>query len=69
MLSLGASKPWKEAMETLTGETEMNPDALIEYFKPLMDWIREDNKKNNVKVGWSVDNFEDLCSASKSDQR
>ena len=35
MLELGSSRPWKEAMEVMTGEPKMNTDAFREYFKPL----------------------------------
>ena len=58
---LGASKPWKEAMTVMTGEPRMNTDALREYFSPLENWLKEENIKNGVKVGWDHDDEEILC--------
>jgi peptidyl-dipeptidase A len=52
MLSLGASKPWPEALETLTGEKQMDATALAEYFAPLKKWLDEQNEKNHYAVGW-----------------
>ena len=31
MLALGASKPWQEALETLTGEKQMDATAIADY--------------------------------------
>jgi peptidyl-dipeptidase A len=52
MLALGASKPWQEALRTLTGETQMDATALADYFAPLKVWLDAQNKKNNYPVGW-----------------
>jgi peptidyl-dipeptidase A len=52
MLSLGQSKPWPEALETLTGQKQMDATALADYFAPLKAWLDEQNKKNNYPVGW-----------------
>jgi peptidyl-dipeptidase A len=45
MLSLGSSMHWSEALESLTREKDVNADALLEYFKPLTDWLKEENTK------------------------
>lgn len=50
MLALGASKPWPEALEAMTGQREMDASALIDYFDPLMKWLAEQNK--GQKCGW-----------------
>jgi peptidyl-dipeptidase A len=52
MLSLGISKPWPEALETLTGEKQADASALAEYFAPLKKWLDEQNEKNHYPVGW-----------------
>jgi peptidyl-dipeptidase A len=52
MLSLGQSKPWPEALETLTGQREIDASALADYFAPLKTWLDAQNKKNNYPVGW-----------------
>lgn len=52
MLSLGSSKPWPDAMEVLTGQRKMDAGPLIEYFKPLSDFLYKYNKENNIPTGW-----------------
>lgn len=54
MLELGSSRPWPEAMEVLTGQREMDASALLEYFKPLSDFLEKYNKDNNVPIGWDA---------------
>ncbi|HSP35566.1 MAG TPA: M2 family metallopeptidase [Thermoanaerobaculia bacterium] len=38
-LEMGASRPWPDALEALTGERQMDATAMIDYFAPLMDWL------------------------------
>jgi peptidyl-dipeptidase A len=52
MLSMGQSKPWQEALETLTGQKQMDATALADYFAPLKTWLDEQNKANGYPVGW-----------------
>jgi peptidyl-dipeptidase A len=51
MLALGASKPWPEALEVMTGERDINADALLEYFAPLRKWLEEQNRGRTC--GWN----------------
>jgi peptidyl-dipeptidase A len=50
MLEMGASKPWPDALEELTGQREMDATAMLEYFAPLKKWLDEQNK--GMKEGW-----------------
>ncbi len=50
MMQMGASKPWPEALEAFTGTNEMDGAAVVEYFAPLMEWLKEKNKDR--KCGW-----------------
>jgi peptidyl-dipeptidase A len=52
MLAMGQSKPWPEALETLTGEKQMDASALADYFAPLKTWLDEQNKVNHYPLGW-----------------
>lgn len=52
MLELGSSRPWPDAMEKITGQRKMDASGLLEYFKPLMDWLKTTNAKNNEVIGW-----------------
>ncbi len=52
MLELGQSKPWPEALKTMTGEDRADASAMVEYFQPLLDWLKEQNKGETP--GWKV---------------
>ncbi|MGD0938785.1 MAG: M2 family metallopeptidase [Terracidiphilus sp.] len=52
MLSLGCSKPWPEALKAMTGTDKADASAIVEYFQPLMDWLKEQNK--GEKEGWTL---------------
>jgi len=50
MLSMGLSRPWPDALETLTGTRQMDASAIIDYFAPLKAWLDEQLK--GQPVGW-----------------
>ena len=52
MLSMGQSKPWQDALETLTGQKQMDATALADYFAPLKTWLDEQNKAKGYPAGW-----------------
>jgi peptidyl-dipeptidase A len=39
----GASKDWRVVLKESTGD-ELNANAMLEYFQPLMNWLKEQNK-------------------------
>jgi peptidyl-dipeptidase A len=43
MMEMGASRPWPEALEAITGQREMDASAIIDYFRPLKDWLDQQN--------------------------
>jgi peptidyl-dipeptidase A len=50
MLSMGASKPWPEALEAIGDGKSADAAALLEYFAPLSAFLKEQNK--GQKCGW-----------------
>jgi peptidyl-dipeptidase A len=50
MLSLGASKPWPDAMEACGAGRRADAAPLLEYFAPLMKWLDDANKGKSC--GW-----------------
>jgi peptidyl-dipeptidase A len=50
MLAMGASKPWPDALEAMTGQRQMDGNALLEYFKPLQGWLKQQNQ--GKQCGW-----------------
>jgi len=51
MLAVGQSRPWQETLEKLTGTRDMDASALVEYFAPLQQWLKEKNQRQ--KCGWT----------------
>ncbi|MGY0503869.1 M2 family metallopeptidase [Luteimonas sp. e5] len=51
MLSKGASQPWQQTMKELTGGETMDASAVLEYFAPLQDWLKQQNA--GKQCGWS----------------
>ena len=50
MLELGASQPWQDTLEKLTGTRQMDASAIIDYFAPLQSWLTEQNQGKSC--GW-----------------
>jgi peptidyl-dipeptidase A len=50
MLEMGASRPWPDALEALTGQRQMDASAMAEYFAPLKTWLDQQNKGKTI--GW-----------------
>jgi peptidyl-dipeptidase A len=50
MLAMGASRPWPDALEAFTGSREMSAEPMVEYFRPLLGWLRDQN--GGRQCGW-----------------
>ena len=50
MMASGQSEPWQDALEKLTGTREMDATAIIDYFQPLMGYLKEQNEGRSC--GW-----------------
>ncbi len=50
MLEMGASQPWPNALEVVTGQREMDATAILDYFAPLQAWLDEQNAGRSC--GW-----------------
>ncbi|MDE3164856.1 MAG: M2 family metallopeptidase [Acidobacteriota bacterium] len=50
MLEMGASRPWQEALEKISGTRRMDATAIRDYFAPLQKWLDEQNR--GKPVGW-----------------
>ncbi|NWU54163.1 ACE2 enzyme, partial [Dromas ardeola] len=53
LLELGRSKPWTQALESITGEKYMNAAPLLHYFEPLYKWLQKNN--SGRYIGWKTD--------------
>ena len=52
MLSKGSSQPWQQTMKELTGGEKMDASAVLEYFAPLQDWLKQQNAGQTC--GWQA---------------
>ncbi len=52
VLELGASKPWPDALEAITGTREMDAGPMLEYFAPLRGYLQAQNQRS--QCGWTV---------------
>jgi len=50
MLEAGASQPWQDTLEAMTGSPKMDATAIIDYFAPLMSYLEEQNEGRSC--GW-----------------
>lgn len=58
----GSSQPWQEVLQEVIGEGRLDGSALREYFRPLEEWLRNENLRNQEYVGWIYDG--DYCKHS-----
>jgi peptidyl-dipeptidase A len=50
MLAMGASRSWPDALQAFTGTREISAEPMVEYFRPLLGWLREQNRGR--RCGW-----------------
>jgi peptidyl-dipeptidase A len=50
MLEAGQSRPWQEILFDMTGDRDLNAEAMVEYFQPLKVWL--DRQNAGKPVGW-----------------
>ena len=50
LTAMGASRPWPDALEAVTGARRLDASALLEYFAPLAAWLDERNAGRSC--GW-----------------
>ena len=52
MLEKGSSQPWQTTLKELTGTEKMDASAVLEYFAPLQDWLKQQNEGQTC--GWQA---------------
>ena len=50
-MAMGQSVPWQDAFENLTGTRKLSGSSIVNYYKPLKDWL--DIQNENRVCGWS----------------
>ena len=49
-MAMGQSVPWQDAFENITGSRKLSGSSVMNYYKPLKDWL--DKKNENRVCGW-----------------
>ncbi|MBD9368647.1 M2 family metallopeptidase [Xanthomonas sp. XNM01] len=52
MLARGASQPWQATLKELTGSEQIDGGAVLEYFAPLQEWLKQQNQ--GKQCGWQA---------------
>ncbi|XP_048477838.1 angiotensin-converting enzyme isoform X1 [Plutella xylostella] len=47
-MALGASENWRSVLKSITGQTELSTEGILEYFDPLQKFLNEENLKMPV---------------------
>ncbi|XP_075262682.1 angiotensin-converting enzyme-related protein-like [Convolutriloba macropyga] len=55
MMRKGKSVYWRKLLKDFTGDDFPNTRAILDYYKPLEEWLDQFIKDNNVHVGWPGD--------------
>ncbi|KAK3595059.1 hypothetical protein CHS0354_043153, partial [Potamilus streckersoni] len=53
MLRLGRSRPWPELLEALTGSRNIDVAPLLEYFRPLSNWLLQETSSYMHNSEWT----------------
>lgn len=48
----GSSITWIKALEIITGKGELDAAPLLDYYEPLINWLRNTNEIDQVVNGW-----------------
>ena len=51
-MQMGFSRPWPDALEALAGYREMSTQPLLNYFRPLQEWLEKENERNGDVIDW-----------------
>jgi peptidyl-dipeptidase A len=49
-MAMGQSAPWQDAFENLTGTRKLSGSSIVNYYKPLKEWL--DVQNENRVCGW-----------------
>jgi peptidyl-dipeptidase A len=52
MLTAGQSQPAQVTLKQMTGTDHLDAAPMLEYFRPLYEWLKQQNEQNKSKPGW-----------------
>lgn len=62
-LEKGFSEPWPEVLKELGGSEDIDPQAIVGYFDPLIRYLDKALEENHQCIGWGDD-----CAVSPTDE-
>lgn len=62
MMEMGSSENWRDTLSLAIGENRLDGSALREFFRPLEEWLRNENLRTGQFIGWTYDG--DYCKHS-----
>lgn len=51
-MKYGSSLNWNEVLYRVTGEPNLDGSAIRDFFRPLEDWLRNENLRTQEYPGW-----------------
>ena len=63
-MEAGSSQNWQDLLLSVTGTRNLDASAIIEYFKPLTDHLKQSREKEGYPIGWSNNEFEKFYNPS-----
>lgn len=55
MLEAGQSQPAQLTLKQMTGTDHLDAAAMLEYFHPLYQWLKQQNELHRAQPGWRVE--------------
>ncbi len=55
MLTAGQSQPAQVTLKQMTGTDHLDAAPMLEYFRPLYEWLKQQNEFNKSKPGWKAE--------------
>lgn len=52
LLQAGSSRPWQEVLKDMIGSDALDAQPLLNYFRPVSQWLQEQNQQNDEVLGW-----------------
>lgn len=54
MMALGSTKTWNDVIAKVLPENpKLSGEALLEYYTPVHEWLKNRNKETGAKIGWN----------------
>ncbi|XP_024941255.1 angiotensin-converting enzyme isoform X2 [Cephus cinctus] len=67
LLGYGSSQPWHRIMKIFTGDKKLSAKPLLEFFRPLQDYLEQENRRAGEFIGWHESR--NLCRHSSMHKR